>query len=200
MSTTTPLRPLELPPFKLYPLLFTVFDQLPTFNTTNPNPIVKSAISVNSDEFPSSLSRLGQFVASSVAGGDISNKSEVVRCLEASRDRIWVGGSSGSVKIYSGKETDQVGVASLQDTLSLSPCSPIKRTAAGEVGSSQTDPSSTLLTRSSFQTEVIELIGHVMVTSNRKSVDRIAFLERIGRIAILSGELLLLVSASFGQF
>lgn len=144
MSITTPLRPLELPPFKLYPLLFTVFDQPPTPSTITPNPIEKSATSVKSDELPSSFSRLGQFVASSVAGGDISNKSQVVRCLEASRDRIWVGGSSGSVKIYSGKETE---VASLQDPKSLSPCSPIKQIAAGEVGSSQTDPSSTLLTR-----------------------------------------------------
>lgn len=171
--TTTPLQPVELPPFELYPLLSTVF-----FNHER----ATSAAGLASPAAPaSSILRLGQLVSSSVAGGEVANKAEVVRCLEASRDRIWVGGSRGNVQIYATPTRDDLSVAV------PSPSTPTRRISANEV-SPLPSPKLKPTHLSFLQIAQVELLEQVSVTANRKSVDRIVLLERIGRIAMLSGE------------
>lgn len=88
--STTPLRPLELPPFALYPLIDRVFAPSSTAASPTKQP--------PSSPPSSSLSRLGQLVgASTGAEGSVQAS---VRSVEASGDKVWIGGSDGRVRFY----------------------------------------------------------------------------------------------------
>ena len=92
--STTPLRPLELPPFALYPLLERIFP---------PSSAIASPTKPTPGSPPSSsLTRLGQLVGASSAetGTGIGTQQASVRSVEASGDKVWVGGSDGRVRFY----------------------------------------------------------------------------------------------------
>lgn len=98
MATSTPLHPLELPPFSLHSLLSPIFSRLPPSLPSSPT---KSTF--GSPPPSGSLGRLGQLV-SNVAGGTAvpaaGEKVASVRSVEASGEKVWVGGSDGRVRIY----------------------------------------------------------------------------------------------------
>lgn len=100
MSSTTPLLPLELPPYSLQSLVTSVFASppAPTLPSKPPGP--------GSPANP--LGRFGQFVsdaASSVAGSEgAAAKAGVIKAVEASQERVWVGGNDGRIRIYGAGE------------------------------------------------------------------------------------------------
>lgn len=99
MSTSTPLHPLELPPFSLHSLISPIFPLSPPSLPSSPT---KSTF--GSPPSSGSLGRLGQLV-SNVAGGGAAvplggGKATSVRSVEASGEKVWVGGSDGRVRIY----------------------------------------------------------------------------------------------------
>lgn len=113
MSTTTPLLPVELPPFSLIPLISPIFTVTPSINPTNSNPSSPTKPSFNSTSPSSppannntnSLGRLSQLVSNTSNSLGLNttvelNKIPVVRSVESSEEIIWVGGSDGRMRIY----------------------------------------------------------------------------------------------------
>ena len=101
MSSTTPLLPLELPPYSLQSLVTSVFAAPPT--PVSPTKSVAPGSPANT------LGRFGQLVsdaANSVSGNEGAvAKAGVIKAVEASQERIWVGGNDGKIRIYGAGET-----------------------------------------------------------------------------------------------
>ncbi|CEQ41527.1 SPOSA6832_03250, partial [Sporobolomyces salmonicolor] len=191
VATSTPTHPLELPPFSLHPLVQPVFPYTPTSRPTSPT---KSG-----SPPPAARSRLGQLVSTvasggaGAAGGNVEPKAVTVRSVEAGDQRVWVGGSDGTIKIYEvGEEYKEVptGLLSPRGALSPTPSSPGSGgrrtpTAPREVRlleSLSYNPAH----RSFAQANVLELMDEVVVTTNRKVADRIALLHRLDKAVVLS--------------
>ncbi|GAA5872000.1 hypothetical protein JCM1840_004768 [Sporobolomyces johnsonii] len=173
VATSTPTRPLELPPFSLHPLVEPVFPYAPTSRPTSPT---KSG-----SPPPAARSRLGQLVSTVASGGaaaaagNAEPKAVTVRSVEAGDQRVWVGGSDGRIKLYEvGEEYKEVptGLLSPRGALSPTPGSP------GSGGRrTPTAPR---------EVNVLELLDEVVVTANRKVADRIALLHRLDKAVVLS--------------
>ncbi|GAA5956387.1 hypothetical protein JCM21900_000171 [Sporobolomyces salmonicolor] len=173
VATSTPTHPLELPPFSLHPLVQPVFPYTPTSRPTSPT---KSG-----SPSPAARSRLGQLVSTVASGGataatgNVEPKAVTVRSVEAGDQRVWVGGSDGTIKIYEvGEEYKEVptGLLSPRGALSPTPSSP------GSGGRrTPTAPR---------EANVLELMDEVVVTTNRKVADRIALLHRLDKAVVLS--------------
>lgn len=113
MSTTTPLLPVELPPFSLIPLISPIFTVTPPSNSSNSPQTSpsKSSFNLSSPSSPPSnnnnnnLGRLTQLASNTLGlGGGLNavelNKLPIVRSVESSEEIIWVGGSDGRMRIY----------------------------------------------------------------------------------------------------
>lgn len=190
--STTPLRPLELPPFALYPLIERIFPPASALPATSP------AKATPSSPPSSSLTRLGQLVGASATGAGAEGTQQAsVRSVEASGDKVWVGGSDGRVRFY---EVDHDAGTRLGR--SMSPTSHML-TAAGRrtpTGSPTHEPVRPLTPPSCCcvavrglclpiveQDSVLELTEEGIVTQTRKAADRIALMERLNKAVILSG-------------
>lgn len=105
MASTTPLRPLEVPPFTLHALLSPVFGYSVPSAAAQPS-------SPSRQSLQSTPNRLGQLisdVASAAAGGDASPKADkdsktgatvTVRSVEAGDDKVYIGASDGRIRVY----------------------------------------------------------------------------------------------------
>lgn len=207
VATTTPLNPLELPPFTLQTLVSPVFPFHSSTTDSSPsssNDSTTRPISPSSSPQKSRISQLlsdvtsGSTPSSTAMDHDASSSSKLsttVRSVDAEDDQVWVGGSDGRIRIY------QVGDGPLPNWSALSPsATTIKKSGGtdkleessavqGEVTIYGTaNPSCTRTDPVLYQQDMtLELVQEVY-TSTRKAPDRIALLPRLNKAAMLVGE------------
>ncbi|KAK4698396.1 vacuolar protein sorting-associated protein 3, partial [Phenoliferia sp. Uapishka_3] len=171
--STTPLRPLELPPFALYPLLERVFTPASSLPSS---PIKQSPGSPTPAATSTSLSRLGQLgnlVGASTSGGEGGVVGQVsVRSVEASGEQVWIGASDGRVRRY---QVDHIQLGN-RFGRATSPISTAGRRTPTSPGSQQV----------CTEDAVLDLTDESVVTQSRKAADRIALIERLNMAVILS--------------
>ncbi|KAI5477112.1 TGF beta receptor associated protein [Pseudohyphozyma bogoriensis] len=174
-TQTTPLRPLELPPFQLNSLLPRVF--VPSALPSTP--------SAPSSPPQASLARFGQLVSNVTAGatgaaaGD-PTKVPSVRSVEASGKTVWIGASDGRVRRY---EVDEESVLWER---SRSPAPPGSRAGSPWSGSSGGRRTPTTSPTPKEVISGLDLLDETVVTQGRKAADRIALMERLGKAVLLS--------------
>uniref|UniRef100_A0A0K3C490 BY PROTMAP: gi/472583522/gb/EMS21155.1/ TGF beta receptor associated protein [Rhodosporidium toruloides NP11] gi/647396884/emb/CDR39543.1/ RHTO0S04e06238g1_1 [Rhodosporidium toruloides] n=1 Tax=Rhodotorula toruloides TaxID=5286 RepID=A0A0K3C490_RHOTO len=177
LASTTPTRPLELPPFVLAPLLHPLSPSSPSSRPTSPSKAPSSPTQTPA-------SRLGQLVSSVAQAGAAAGaaaagavhgaaggepKPLTLKSVEAGGQKVWAGLSDGRVRLYEvGEEVDAPAGAGVASPRVASPTTPGRRPS---VAPKQTQ---------------LELLDELQVTTNKKAADRIALLPRLDKAVILS--------------
>lgn len=184
-ATTTPLLPLELPPFALNPLLPLAFP---------PTPSPSSSSTPSSSTPASPPSRFSTSFSQSLPP---SAEQPHIRSVDAAGSSIWIGASDARVRRYHVVDTISTsaaaaGGAGADDSTGGRPRTPIQVTGRR----TPTSPSSRLSAGSPSSSSgwykeqtALELVEETTPTSTgtRKAADKIALMERLGKAVILSG-------------